>query len=130
MEFATLPEWFVEDMAEVLLHASRYAPHTLAAARLDDMMLFLVRGCLSWCLDSSLGGGVVGTMQHVLASGNCWLQRSAQPTQPTDQPNQPNQVTFIGSPKHIRSPYLRSKLSEVLHAWLPQGEVNPGFRRG
>jgi hypothetical protein len=40
------------------------------------------------------------------------------------------QVTFIGSPKHIRSPYLRSKLSEVLHAWLPQGEVNPGFRRG
>lgn len=43
MEFATLPEWFVEDMAEVLLHISRYAPHALASARLDDMMLFLVR---------------------------------------------------------------------------------------
>lgn len=41
-EFATLPEWFVEDMAEALLSASRYAPHTLASARLDDMMLFLV----------------------------------------------------------------------------------------
>ncbi|GBF98629.1 ubiquitin conjugation factor E4-like [Raphidocelis subcapitata] len=79
-EFATLPEWFVEDMAEALLSASRYAPHTLATARLDDMMLVL--------------------------------------------------VTFIGSPKHIRSPYLRSKLSEVIHAWLPQADVNPGFRRG
>ena len=42
MEFATLPEWFVEDMAEVLLHASRYAPQTLAGLRLDDMMLFMV----------------------------------------------------------------------------------------
>jgi len=40
------------------------------------------------------------------------------------------QVTFIGSPKHIKSPYLRSKLSEVLHAWLPQGDANGGFRRG
>lgn len=42
MEFAALPEWFVEDMAEVLLAASRYAPHTLASARMDDMMLFMV----------------------------------------------------------------------------------------
>lgn len=80
VDFATLPEWFVEDMAEVMLHASRYAPHTLAQMRLDDMMLFM--------------------------------------------------VTFIGSPKHIRSPYLRSKLSEVLHAWLPQGDTSPTFRRG
>jgi hypothetical protein len=45
-------------------------------------------------------------------------------------PLTPPQVTFIGSPKHIRSPYLRSKLSEVLHAWLPQAEVNQSFRRG
>jgi len=42
MEFATLPEWFVEDMAEVLLYASRYVPHTLSTMRLDDMMLFMV----------------------------------------------------------------------------------------
>ena len=42
------------------------------------------------------------------------------------------QVSFIGSPKHIRSPYLRSKLSEVLHAWLPPqgGAGAPSFRRG
>lgn len=49
---------------------------------------------------------------------------------PALPPRLHTQVTFIGSPKHIRSPYLRSKLSEVLHAWLPQAEVNPGFRRG
>lgn len=79
-EFAVLPEWFVEDMAEVFLHASRYAPHALAALRLEETMLFF--------------------------------------------------VTCIGSPRHVRSPYLRSKLSEVLHAWLPQEETNPSFRRG
>lgn len=39
-------------------------------------------------------------------------------------------VVFIGSPKYVRSPYLRSKLSEVIHAWLPQQQDSPtSFRR-
>lgn len=71
-----LPEWFVEDMAEVLLFTTRYHPQLLAAGgvRLDEMMLFLV---------------------VFIAGGRSW----------------------------VRSPYLRSKLSEVLHAWLPPGAV-------
>ena len=41
-EFACLPEHFVEDIADVLLYVSRYAPQLLAAARMDELMLFLV----------------------------------------------------------------------------------------
>ena len=29
-------------------------------------------------------------------------------------------VVIMGSPTHIKSSHLRSKMSEVLHAWLPQ----------
>ena len=29
-------------------------------------------------------------------------------------------VVFMGSPAHVKSSHLRSKMSEVLHAWLPQ----------
>jgi hypothetical protein len=41
-------------------------------------------------------------------------------------------VVFIGSPKYVRSPYLRSRLSEVLHAWLPQDSQQgaQGWQRG
>jgi hypothetical protein len=56
-------------------------------------------------------------------------QPNPQPRTPPPPPKK-TQVTFIGARRHIRSPYLRSKLSEVLHAWLPQGDATPGFRRG
>lgn len=28
-------------------------------------------------------------------------------------------VMFMGSPRHVRNPYLRAKMVEVLTAWLP-----------
>jgi Ubiquitin elongating factor core len=41
-------------------------------------------------------------------------------------------TVFMGSPRHMRSPYMRSKLSEALHVWLPQhdaaGNRRPGTR--
>lgn len=79
--FATLPEYFIEDLAEILLHVSRYHPQLLASARLDEVMIFM--------------------------------------------------VVAMASPRHVKSPYLRSKLSEVLHAWLPPAEQDGGSgRRG
>ena len=82
MEWSTLPEWFIEDLADYLLYVSRAYPQLLATgARLDEFMLFL--------------------------------------------------VVCIGSPQYVRSPYLRSKLSEVIHAWLPrEGDGPGGPRRG
>jgi ubiquitin conjugation factor E4 B len=84
MEWATLPEWFVEDLAEYCLLVTRMYPQVLATSgvRMDDMMLFL--------------------------------------------------VVCIGSPKYLKSPYLRSKMSEVVHAWLPreQDGYGGGQRRG
>jgi ubiquitin conjugation factor E4 B len=79
MEWATLPEWFLEDMAEWLLLLTRAHPNLLQGQRLDELMLFF--------------------------------------------------VVFIGSPAYVRSPYLRSKLTEVMHAWLPQQEQGGGFGR-
>lgn len=76
MEWATLPEWFLEDMAEWLLLLTRTHPNLLQGQRLDELMLFF--------------------------------------------------VVFIGSPAYVRSPYLRSKLTEVMHAWLPQQQDAPG----
>jgi hypothetical protein len=38
-------------------------------------------------------------------------------------------VVFMGSPKYVKSPYLRSKLSDVLREWLPQSEDTPSWRR-
>ncbi len=29
-------------------------------------------------------------------------------------------VVFMGSPAYVKSNHLRSKMSEVLHVWLPQ----------
>eukprot|EP00798_Chlamydomonas_sp_ICE-L_P032300 gene32300-16868_t len=41
-EFASLPEYLAEDMAEVILHVSRYLlPHLLTAVKMDEVMLFL-----------------------------------------------------------------------------------------
>lgn len=36
-------------------------------------------------------------------------------------------VVFMGSPGYIRNPYLRSKLSEVVHAWLPRDTPGTSF---
>ncbi|GAX74152.1 hypothetical protein CEUSTIGMA_g1601.t1 [Chlamydomonas eustigma] len=69
-EFACLPEFFVEDMTDLLLHTSRYNPQLLSSSRMDEIMLFL--------------------------------------------------VVFMGSPAYVKSSHLRSKMSEVLHVWLPQ----------
>jgi ubiquitin conjugation factor E4 B len=38
-------------------------------------------------------------------------------------------VVFIGSPGYLRSPWLRSKLTEILHAWLPRDGNSNSFRR-
>jgi len=77
-EFASLPEYFVEDMADVLLYVSRAYPHLLQNAKMDELMLFL--------------------------------------------------VVFMGSPAYVRSSHLRSRLSEVLHVWLPSSNTQGGWR--
>ncbi|GBG72537.1 hypothetical protein CBR_g12108 [Chara braunii] len=68
MEFASLPEHFVEDMAQLLLFASRI-PHAYDGVILDEFMSFI--------------------------------------------------VTLMGSPLHIKNPYLRAKFVAVLNAWMP-----------
>lgn len=78
--FASLPEYFIEDLAEYLLYVSRMHPQLLVGAPMEEMMLFL--------------------------------------------------MVFMGSPKYVRSPYLRSKLSEVVHVWLPPQQEGASFRRG
>ncbi len=37
-------------------------------------------------------------------------------------------VVFMGSPKHVKSSHLRSKLAELLHCWRPQDEDVDGLR--
>ncbi|CAK9231327.1 unnamed protein product [Sphagnum troendelagicum] len=68
MEFACMPEHFVEDPMELLLFASRI-PKALDTVNLDEFMSFI--------------------------------------------------VMFMGSPLHVRNPYLRAKMVEVLNAWMP-----------
>eukprot|EP00271_Cylindrocystis_brebissonii_P000919 TRINITY_DN11118_c0_g1_i1.p1 TRINITY_DN11118_c0_g1~~TRINITY_DN11118_c0_g1_i1.p1 ORF type:complete len:1080 (-),score=209.96 TRINITY_DN11118_c0_g1_i1:1215-4454(-) len=74
MDFAAMPEHFVEDLVETLLMASKI-PHVLDVARLDEMMSFL--------------------------------------------------VMFVGSPLHIKNPYLRAKMVDVLTHWMPARFPNP-----
>ncbi|CAN1163011.1 Probable ubiquitin conjugation factor E4 [Linum perenne] len=70
MEFASMPEHFVEDAMELLIFASRI-PKALDGVILDDFMNFI--------------------------------------------------IMFMGSPTHIRNPYLRAKMVEVLNCWMPRG---------
>lgn len=35
-------------------------------------------------------------------------------------------VVFISSPTYIKSSHLRSKLADILHAWLPQEDPTQG----
>eukprot|EP00879_Flechtneria_rotunda_P016797 GHRR01017581.1.p1 GENE.GHRR01017581.1~~GHRR01017581.1.p1 ORF type:complete len:531 (+),score=180.79 GHRR01017581.1:2040-3632(+) len=39
-------------------------------------------------------------------------------------------VVFMGSPSYLKNPYLRGKLCEVVHLWLPQEQDAPSFTRG
>lgn len=41
-------------------------------------------------------------------------------------------VVFMGSPNYLKSPHLRGRLSEVVHALLPQQREDPsaGWQRG
>ncbi|KAH9556760.1 hypothetical protein CY35_07G047100 [Sphagnum magellanicum] len=74
MEFASMPEHFVEDPMELLLFASRI-PKGLDTVNLDEFMSFI--------------------------------------------------VMFMGSPLHVRNPYLRAKMVEVLNAWMPSKSPSP-----
>lgn len=39
-------------------------------------------------------------------------------------------VVFIGSPGYLKSPWLRSKLTDILHIWLPRDDQQGNsFRR-
>lgn len=38
-------------------------------------------------------------------------------------------VVFIGSPTYLKNPWLRSKLTDILHAWLPRDDRSNSFRR-
>ncbi|KAK9806446.1 hypothetical protein WJX73_007867 [Symbiochloris irregularis] len=79
-EFRMLPEYFVEDTAELLLYLGRYKPRELEGARLEEIALFL--------------------------------------------------LVFLASPQHVRNPYLRSKLAEVLLVWLPHEDEQDNGRFG
>uniref|UniRef100_A0A7I4B4Z0 RING-type E3 ubiquitin transferase n=1 Tax=Physcomitrium patens TaxID=3218 RepID=A0A7I4B4Z0_PHYPA len=74
MEFASMPEHFVEDAMELLLFACRI-PKALDGVNLDEFMSFI--------------------------------------------------VMFMGSPHHIRNPYLRAKMVEVLNGWMPSKCTSP-----
>lgn len=74
MEFAAMPEHFVEDSVETLLMACR-TPHALDGVTLDEFMSFI--------------------------------------------------VMFMGSPLHIKNPYLRAKMVELLQHWMPSHCPNP-----
>lgn len=68
MEFAAMPEHFVEDLVDVVVAASR-DPAALQTAGLEDFMSLL--------------------------------------------------VMLMGSPLHVKNPYLRAKCAEVMQLWLP-----------
>ncbi|CAM6108599.1 unnamed protein product [Calypogeia fissa] len=68
MEFASMPEHFIEDALELVGLASRI-PRVISGMVLDDFMSFI--------------------------------------------------VMFIGSPLHVKNPYLRAKMVEVLVGWTP-----------
>ncbi|KAG0567242.1 hypothetical protein M758_7G160400 [Ceratodon purpureus] len=74
MDFASMPEHFVEDAMELLLFASRI-PKALDGVILDEFMSFI--------------------------------------------------VMFMGSPLHVKNPYLRAKMVEVLNAWMPSKCYSP-----
>lgn len=38
-------------------------------------------------------------------------------------------VVFIGSPGYLKNPWLRSKLTDILHHWLPRDNQPNSFRR-
>ena len=38
-------------------------------------------------------------------------------------------VVFIGSPQYLKNPFLRSKLTDVLHLWLPRTDNSNSFTR-
>lgn len=38
-------------------------------------------------------------------------------------------VVFIGSPSYLKNPWLRSKLTDILHLWLPRDSQSNSFRR-
>ncbi|CAN1248441.1 Probable ubiquitin conjugation factor E4 [Linum perenne] len=70
MQFASMPEHFVEDAMEILIFASRI-PKALDGVVLDEFMNFI--------------------------------------------------IMFMANPTHIRNPYLRAKMVEVLNCWMPRG---------
>ncbi|KAG6550550.1 hypothetical protein Mapa_007919 [Marchantia paleacea] len=76
MEFASMPEHFIEDSLELLLFASRI-PRALDGFVLDEFMSFI--------------------------------------------------VMFMGSPLHVKNPYLRAKMVEVLNVWMPSKSYSPSL---
>lgn len=79
-QFAALPEYFLEDLVDVLIHTGRVAPQVLQSVELQETVVFF--------------------------------------------------MAMMGSPNYVKNPYLRTKLSEVLYACLPQSvRQNPAMRR-
>lgn len=104
MEFAAMPEHFVEDAMELLIFASRI-PKALDGVLLVDFLLHSFSHNL-FLLLSAESLPICGKMQFFLAWQDDFMNFI---------------IMFMASPEFIRNPYLRAKMVEVLNCWMPRG---------
>lgn len=80
MEFTQLPEFYVEDMCELLLWVGRVGPQLVESRKMEELMSFF--------------------------------------------------TVFLGSPAYVKNPYLRGKMVEALHSYMPPEDPGEGSAGG
>lgn len=102
MEFASMPEHFLEDAMELLIFASRI-PRALDGVFLVDFKFisFILNLCPLLSPES------LPTHIHAIYFG--WQDDFMNFI-----------IMFMASPEFIRNPYLRAKMVEVLNCWMPR----------
>lgn len=101
MEFASMPEHFVEDAMELLIFASRI-PKALDGVVLVD---FTSKRYI-WFFPSHINSSAYALFCiYILVLQDEFMNFI---------------IMFMASPKFIKNPYLRAKMVEVLNCWMPR----------
>lgn len=103
MDFASMPEHFVEDAMELLIFASRI-PKALDGVVLVD---FHSKRLFFWFFVFSLTNSSAYALYHIyiLVLQDEFMNFI---------------IMFMASPNFIKNPYLRAKMVEVLNCWMPR----------
>ncbi|KAK3212551.1 hypothetical protein Dsin_017257 [Dipteronia sinensis] len=112
MEFACMPEHFVEDAMELLIFASRI-PKALDGVVLVCCILYFGTLCplyfnlalFALCFLSK----PISHVKDFFCGLSVWQDDFMNII-----------IMFMGSPNFIRNPYLRAKMVEVLNCWMPR----------